>query len=73
MAGTAGPMPLDAALREKVPTDRIDPLLMVHSTEQRFWHGLVRSDQPKRYKQSDIIGQRHFADIDEVAGHDRAH
>jgi hypothetical protein len=32
-------MPLDAALPEKVPADRIDPLLIAHATEQRFGKG----------------------------------
>ena len=66
-------MPLDAALPEKVPADRIDSLLTAHATEQRFGKGQFGQTRPIRHEQSDIIGQRHFADMDEVAEHDRAH
>jgi hypothetical protein len=39
MAGTACPMPFDAAFPEEVPTGRIHPLLVAHVPEQRFGEG----------------------------------
>jgi hypothetical protein len=39
MAGTAGPMPFNAAFFEEVPTGRIDLLLIAHATEHRFGEG----------------------------------
>ena len=73
MAGTAGPMPFNATFPEEVPTGRIDPLLVAHVPEQRFGKGQFGQTRPTRHKQVNIIGQRHFADMDDVAGHDRAH
>jgi len=36
MAGTAGPMPFNAAFPGEVPAGRVDPLLVAHTPEQRF-------------------------------------
>jgi len=34
MAGTAGPVPFNAAFPEEAPTGRIDPLLVAHAPER---------------------------------------
>jgi hypothetical protein len=34
MAGTAGPVPFNAAFPEEAPTGRIDPLLVPHAPER---------------------------------------
>jgi hypothetical protein len=73
MAGTAGPMPFNAAFPEEVPTGRIDPLLVAHAPEQRFGKGQFGQTRPTRHKQIDIIGQRHFSNVANVAGRDRVH
>jgi hypothetical protein len=55
MAGTAGPMPFNAAFPAKVPTGRIDPLLIAHPTEHGFGEGQFGQTRPARYKLLKII------------------
>jgi hypothetical protein len=55
MAGTAGPMPLNATFLEEVPTGRIDPLLIAHATEHRFGEGEFGQTRRTRHKLLKII------------------
>ena len=66
-------MPFNAAFPEEVPTGRIDPLLVADVPEQRFGKCQFGQTRPMRDKQIDIIGQRHFSNMDDVAERDRAH
>jgi hypothetical protein len=66
-------MPFNLALPEELPTGRIDPLLMAHATERRFGKRQLRQTRPTLHKQIDIIGQRHFANMDGIARRDGAH
>ena len=73
MAGTAGPMPFNAAFPEEPPTGRIDALLIAHAPEHGFGEGQFGQTRSARDKQIDIIGQRHFANMANVAGRERTH
>lgn len=69
MAGTAGPTPLDAALPEKMPTGRIDPLLIAMRPNRDF--ARASSVRPGVHDTSKVISAANvfFAEMDEVAGY----